>query len=579
MKQHTFRRILRYLLPKWFLLIFVLLFSTASVLLNLYTTVLIGEGVDYIVGMGDVDFDAIARVAAIFAAAIGGIFIAEYARTTLTNRLAFSVVRKIRLDAVTKLNRVPVRYVDGSSRGDLISRVVTDVSDLSDGLLMGFAQLFTGVVTIVATLVIMFLYRWEIALIVVVMTPLSLFVAYFVAKNTYKHFKAQSETRGEMTSLVEEMVGGQKTVKAFSMEEKLETRFDGINQKLKKAGTKAVFFSAVTNPATRFVNNLVYLVVAVVGAYISIDTAGAFSVGMLLTFLLYANKYTKPFNEISGVVTELQSAFAAANRVLEVVEQPAEEPDEPGALSFTPKGAVEIDGISFSYRPDTELIKDFTLSVPAGSRVAIVGKTGCGKTTLINLLMRFYDVTGGEIRVDGVPVRQMKRDSLRESYGMVLQETWLKRATVRENIAYGNPEASLEEVIAAAKAAHAHSFIKRLPAGYDTVVGDDYGSLSEGQKQLLCIARAMLVRPPMLILDEATSSIDTLTEAKIQAAFEQMMKGRTSFVVAHRLSTIRTADVILVMERGKILEQGTHEALLKKNGAYAALYNSQFGAV
>ncbi|MBS6464600.1 MAG: ABC transporter ATP-binding protein [Firmicutes bacterium] len=579
MKQHTFRRILRYLLPKWFLLIFVLLFSTASVLLNLYTTVLIGEGVDYIVGMGDVDFDAIARVAAIFAAAIGGIFIAEYARTTLTNRLAFSVVRKIRLDAVTKLNRVPVRYVDGSSRGDLISRVVTDVSDLSDGLLMGFAQLFTGVVTIVATLVIMFLYRWEIALIVVVMTPLSLFVAYFVAKNTYKHFKAQSETRGEMTSLVEEMVGGQKTVKAFSMEEKLETRFDGINQKLKKAGTKAVFFSAVTNPATRFVNNLVYLVVAVVGAYISIDTAGAFSVGMLLTFLLYANKYTKPFNEISGVVTELQSAFAAANRVLEVVEQPAEEPDEPGALSFTPKGAVEIDGISFSYRPDTELIKDFTLSVPAGSRVAIVGKTGCGKTTFINLLMRFYDVTGGEIRVDGVPVRQMKRDSLRESYGMVLQETWLKRATVRENIAYGNPEASLEEVIAAAKAAHAHSFIKRLPAGYDTVVGDDYGSLSEGQKQLLCIARAMLVRPPMLILDEATSSIDTLTEAKIQAAFEQMMKGRTSFVVAHRLSTIRTADVILVMERGKILEQGTHEALLKKNGAYAALYNSQFGAV
>ena len=473
MKQHTFRRILRYLLPKWFLLIFVLLFSTASVLLNLYTTVLIGEGVDYIVGMGDVDFDAIARVAAIFAAAIGGIFIAEYARTTLTNRLAFSVVRKIRLDAVTKLNRVPVRYVDGSSRGDLISRVVTDVSDLSDGLLMGFAQLFTGVVTIVATLVIMFLYRWEIALIVVVMTPLSLFVAYFVAKNTYKHFKAQSETRGEMTSLVEEMVGGQKTVKAFSMEEKLETRFDGINQKLKKAGTKAVFFSAVTNPATRFVNNLVYLVVAVVGAYISIDTAGAFSVGMLLTFLLYANKYTKPFNEISGVVTELQSAFAAANRVLEVVEQPAEEPDEPGALSFTPKGAVEIDGISFSYRPDTELIKDFTLSVPAGSRVAIVGKTGCGKTTFINLLMRFYDVTGGEIRVDGVPVRQMKRDSLRESYGMVLQETWLKRATVRENIAYGNPEASLEEVIAAAKAAHAHSFIKRLPAGYDTVVGDD----------------------------------------------------------------------------------------------------------
>ena len=579
MKQHTFRRILRYLLPKWFLLIFVLLFSTASVLLNLYTTVLIGEGVDYIVGMGDVDFDAIARVAAIFAAAIGGIFIAEYARTTLTNRLAFSVVRKIRLDAVTKLNRVPVRYVDGSSRGDLISRVVTDVSDLSDGLLMGFAQLFTGVVTIVATLVIMFLYRWEIALIVVVMTPLSLFVAYFVAKNTYKHFKAQSETRGEMTSLVEEMVAGQKTVKAFSMEEKLETRFDGINQKLKKAGTKAVFFSAVTNPATRFVNNLVYLVVAVVGAYISIDTAGAFSVGMLLTFLLYANKYTKPFNEISGVVTELQSAFAAANRVLEVVEQPAEEPDEPGALSFTPKGAVEIDGISFSYRPDTELIKDFTLSVPAGSRVAIVGKTGCGKTTFINLLMRFYDVTGGEIRVDGVPVRQMKRDSLRESYGMVLQETWLKRATVRENIAYGNPEASLEEVIAAAKAAHAHSFIKRLPAGYDTVVGDDYGSLSEGQKQLLCIARAMLVRPPMLILDEATSSIDTLTEAKIQAAFEQMMKGRTSFVVAHRLSTIRTADVILVMERGKILEQGTHEALLKKNGAYAALYNSQFGAV
>lgn len=577
MKNQTLKSVLRYVKPKWFLLLLVLLFSAASVLLTLYTTVLIGNGVDQIVGVSAVNFREIGKIALMLGCTVAGIFVAEYARTALTNRLTFSVVRQIRLDAVTKINRVPVKFIDGSSRGDLISRVITDVSDLSDGLLMGFTQLFTGIVTIVATLVIMFVLRWEIALIVFLLTPLSLFVAYFVAKNTFRHFRAQSETRGAMTALVEEMVGGQKTVKAFSQEKKLEERFDDINQKLKKVGTKAVFFSSVTNPATRFVNNLVYLVVAVVGAYISIDTGGVFSVGMLTMFLLYAGKYTKPFNEISGVVTELQSAFAAAKRVFEIIGQPSEAPDLPDAVELDAKGAVEIDDAAFSYTPETELIKHFNLSVPAGSRVAIVGKTGCGKTTFINLLMRFYDVTEGEIRVDGTPIKAIRRNSLRENYGMVLQETWLKRATVRENIAYGKPDATEEEIVAAAKAAYAHSFIKRLPNGYDTVVGDDYGSLSEGQKQLLCIARAMLVRPPMLILDEATSSIDTLTEAKIQAAFEAMMKGRTSFVVAHRLSTIRTADVILVMDKGRILEQGTHDELLRRNGAYAALYNSQFG--
>lgn len=577
MKNQTLKSVLRYVKPKWFLLVIILLFSAASVLLTLYTTVLIGNGIDQIVGVSDVNFEEIGKIALMLGGTVAGIFIAEYVRTALTNRLTYSIVRQIRSDAVTKLNRVPVKFIDGSSRGDLISRVVTDVSDLSDGLLMGFTQLFTGIVTIVATLVIMFVLRWEIALIVFLLTPLSLFVAYFVAKNTFRHFRAQSEARGAMTALVEEMVGGQKTVKAFSQEKKLEARFDVINRELKKVGTKAVFFSAVTNPATRFVNNLVYLVIAVVGAFIAIDTNGAFSVGMLTMFLLYAGKYTKPFNEISGVVTELQSAFAAAKRVFEIVDQPSESADLPNAIELNANGTVEIKDAAFSYSPDTELIKHFNLNVPAGNRVAIVGKTGCGKTTFINLLMRFYDVTEGEISVDGTPIKEIKRNSLRENYGMVLQETWLKRATVRENIAYGKPDATEEEIVAAAKAAYAHSFIKRLPNGYDTVVGDDYGSLSEGQKQLLCIARAMLVRPPMLILDEATSSIDTLTEAKIQAAFETMMKGRTSFVVAHRLSTIRTADVILVMDKGKILEQGTHEELLQKNGAYAALYNSQFG--
>lgn len=577
MKNQTLKSVLHYVKPKWFLLVIILLFSAASVLLTLYTTVLIGNGIDQIVGVSAVNFEEIGKIALTLGGTVAGIFIAEYVRTALTNRLTYSIVRQIRSDAVTKLNRVPVKFIDGSSRGDLISRVVTDVSDLSDGLLMGFTQLFTGIVTIVATLVIMFVLRWEIALIVFFLTPLSLFVAYFVAKNTFRHFRAQSEARGAMTSLVEEMVGGQKTVKAFSQEKKLEARFDVINRELKKVGTKAVFFSAVTNPATRFVNNLVYLVIAVVGAFIAIDTNGAFSVGMLTMFLLYAGKYTKPFNEISGVVTELQSAFAAAKRVFEIVDQPSESADLPNAIDLNANGTVEIKDAAFSYSPDTELIKHFNLSVPAGNRVAIVGKTGCGKTTFINLLMRFYDVTEGEISVDGTPIKEIKRNSLRENYGMVLQETWLKRATVRENIAYGKPDATEEEIVAAAKAAYAHSFIKRLPNGYDTVVRDDYGSLSEGQKQLLCIARAMLVRPPMLILDEATSSIDTLTEAKIQAAFETMMKGRTSFVVAHRLSTIRTADVILVMDKGKILEQGTHEELLRKNGAYAALYNSQFG--
>ncbi len=577
MKNQTLKSVLRYVKPKWFLLVIILLFSAASVLLTLYTTVLIGNGIDQIVGVSAVNFEEIGKIALMLGGTVAGIFIAEYVRTALTNRLTYSIVRQIRSDAVTKLNRVPVKFIDGSSRGDLISRVVTDVSDLSDGLLMGFTQLFTGIVTIVATLVIMFVLRWEIALIVFLLTPLSLFVAYFVAKNTFRHFRAQSEARGAMTALVEEMVGGQKTVKAFSQEKKLEARFDVINRELKKVGTKAVFFSAVTNPATRFVNNLVYLVIAVVGAFIAIDTNGAFSVGMLTMFLLYAGKYTKPFNEISGVVTELQSAFAAAKRVFEIVDQPSESADLSNAIELNANGTVEIKDAAFSYSSDTELIKHFNLNVPAGNRVAIVGKTGCGKTTFINLLMRFYDVTEGEISVDGTPIKEIKRNSLRENYGMVLQETWLKRATVRENIAYGKPDATEEEIVAAAKAAYAHSFIKRLPNGYDTVVGDDYGSLSEGQKQLLCIARAMLVRPPMLILDEATSSIDTLTEAKIQAAFETMMKGRTSFVVAHRLSTIRTADVILVMDKGKILEQGTHEELLQKNGAYAALYNSQFG--
>ena len=484
-------------------------------------------------------------------------------------------VRDIRNDAFKNLQQLPLKYIDGHSHGDIMSRLVTDVEQISDGLIMGFAQLFTGIVTIFGTLFFMLSINVKITLAVVIITPISLFVARFIAKNTFKLFQKQSEARGEMTSLVEEMIGNQKVVKAFAYEKESEEKFDVLNKNLQQVGVKATFFSSLTNPSTRFINGLVYTSVGIIGAFAAIG--GGFSVGQLSCFLTYANQYTKPFNEISGVVTELQSAFASAKRVFEVINEPAEAPDSPEAeVLESVDGTLKAENVSFSYNPEIPLIEDFNISVSSGQKIAIVGPTGCGKTTLINLLMRFYDVTGGKIILSGIPIKQCTRNSMRSMYGMVLQETWLKTGTIRDNIAYGKPDASIEEITRAAKSAHCHGFIKRLPDGYNTVISEDGGSLSQGQKQLLCIARVMLALPPMLILDEATSSIDTRTEILIQQTFNEMMKGRTSFIIAHRLSTIKEADCILVMNSGHIIEQGTHSELMNKNGFYAQLYNSQF---
>ena len=573
------KRILRFTEPYLHNLILAAVFSAVNVALTLYIPILIGNAIDCAIEAGQVDFEAILPILVrlgIAAALAAG---ASWLMNLCTNKLTYHTVRDIRRQVFGKLQRVPLSYIDSVPHGDLISRMIADTDQISDGLLMGFTQLFTGAVTILGTLGFMLSINLWITLIVVVLTPLSFFVASFVAKHSFQMFRLQSETRGKLTALTGEMLGGQHLVKAFCHEEEAEAEFDRINSELQGYSVKAVFFSSLTNPSTRFVNGLIYAGVGVFGAVSALSRV--ISVGQLSCFLTYANQYTKPFNEISGVITELQSALACAKRVFEVIDAQTEEDDPKGAVTLTPEkvdGSVSLDNVSFSYLPEKPLIEGLSLDVKRGSHIAIVGPTGCGKTTLINLLMRFYDVQSGEIRLSGIPVKDITRNSLRGAYGMVLQETWLKNGTVFENIAYGKPDASREEVINAAKAAHAHSFIERLPKGYDTRISDDEANISAGQKQLLCIARVMLCLPPMLILDEATSSIDTMTESRIQRAFDKMTKGRTSFIVAHRLSTIRKADCILVMDGGHIVEMGRHEELMDKGGFYARLYNSQFSS-
>ncbi|MCD7755992.1 MAG: ABC transporter ATP-binding protein/permease [Firmicutes bacterium] len=565
------RRIRRYL-P---VLALSLLLALIYVAMSLYIPILVGQAIDGIVAAGSVDFDLVARklVYVAICAAVAGL--SQWGMNEMNNRITYSVTRDIRDEAFAHIQTLPLKYLDSHPQGDLVSRVISDVDTFADGLLMGFTQLFTGVMTIAGTLILMLTIRWQIALVVILVTPLSLVVANFIAKRTYSMFRLQTAIRGEQTALIDETIGEMKVVQAFGHEQASLEQFDEVNGRLEAASLRAIFFSSLTNPSTRFVNAVVYAGVALTGALLAIG--GSFSVGSLTSFLSYANQYTKPFNEISGVVAELQNAIACAGRVFELIEAPAQTP-EPAAPQRpeTVHGAVEIQDLAFSYSPEKPLIQDFNLSVKPGQRVAIVGPTGCGKTTFINLIMRFYDPQGGEIRLDGVNTRSMDRGELRASVGMVLQDTWLKAGTIRENIAMGRPDATEEEILAAAKQAHAHGFIKRLPQGYDTQIGESGGNLSQGQKQLLCIARVMLCLPPMLILDEATSSIDTRTEIRIQKAFDTMMQGRTSFIVAHRLSTIREADVILVMRDGRIVEQGTHESLLKRGGFYAQLYRSQF---
>ena len=571
------KRILRFTKPYLHNLVLAAVFSAVNVALSLYIPILIGNAIDCAVEAGKVDFAGIVPVLVRLGIGAAIAALASWLMNLCTNKLTYLTVRDIRRQVFGKLQRVPLSYIDSKPHGDLISRMIADTDQISDGLLMGFTQLFTGIVTILGTLGFMLSINLWITLIVVLITPLSFFVASFVAKHSFQMFKLQSETRGEMTALTGEMLGGQHLVKAFCHEAQAEAEFDRINSELQGYSVKAVFFSSLTNPSTRFVNGLIYAGVGVFGAISALS--GNISIGQLSCFLTYANQYTKPFNEISGVITELQSALACAKRVFEVIDAEPEQAEAEDAHVLTPEnvdGSVVLDKVSFSYVAEKPLIEGFSLDVQRGSHIAIVGPTGCGKTTLINLLMRFYDVQSGEIRVSGIPVKDITRDSLRGAYGMVLQETWLKNGTVFENIAYGKPAASKAEVIAAAKAAHAHSFIKRLPNGYDTHISDDETNISQGQKQLLCIARVMLCLPPMLILDEATSSIDTMTESRIQRAFDEMTEGRTSFIVAHRLSTIRKADCILVMEAGHIVEMGRHEELMEKGGFYARLYNSQF---
>lgn len=570
----TIKRIVLFIKPYWHYWVLSILFAAISVALTLYAPILTGQAIDYVIGKGLVQFPPILKILEKLVVVVLLTSVMQWLMNLCNNAITYRVVRDVRGKAFSKLQELPLKYVDSHQYGETISRIVTDVEQFSDGLLMGFTQMFTGVITILGTLLFMLSINVQISLVVIFITPLSLFMASFVAKHTYILFRKQSETRAKMMSLVDEMVGNQKVVQAFSYEEEALHKFDEINEELQGRSRRAIFFSSITNPGTRFVNNMVYAGVGIVGAFVAIQ--GTISVGQLSCFLSYANQYTKPFNEISGVVTELQNAFACAKRVFDFIEEKSEIPENQKDLHPVEiDGSVAIQQVSFSYQKEEPLLKNINLTVRSGERIAIVGPTGCGKTTLINLLMRFYDVDQGSIQVSGQDIRQMPKDSLRKSYGMVLQETWLKAGTIAKNIAYGKPEATREEIIAAAKAAHAHSFIKRMKYGYDTELTEE-GNLSQGQEQLLCIARVMLELPPMLILDEATSSIDTRTEAKIQQAFQEMMKGRTSFIVAHRLSTIREADVILVMKDGDVVEQGNHETLLLKNGLYATLYNSQF---
>ena len=574
-QSETLKKVLRYLKRYWFFLALSFGLAAITVASTLYIPLLTGDAVDCVIGKGQVDFAGIFAVLKRMAMVIGVTAVAQWGMNICNNKMTYQIVRDIRNEAFAKLEILPLKYLDGHPSGEVVSRIIADVDQFADGLLMGFTQLFTGVLTIVGTIGFMLSVNVGITLVVLLITPVSMIVASFIAKKTFTMFRLQSEARGEQTALIDEMIGNQKVVQAFGHEKDAMEQFGEINERLRKYSLRAIFFSSITNPSTRFVNSLVYTGVGVTGALAAIS--GRMTVGQLTAFLNYANQYTKPFNEISGVVTELQNAIACAGRVFELIEEEPQVPEPADATALTDvEGRVDLEHVAFSYRPDQKLIEDLNLAVKPGERVAIVGPTGCGKTTVINLLMRFYDVDAGSISVEGDDIRQVTRKSLRSSYGMVLQDTWLRSGTVRENILIGKPDATEEEMIEAAKNSHAHSFIKRLPKGYDTVIGEDGGGLSQGQKQLLCITRLMLCRPPMLILDEATSSIDTRTEMKIQNAFARLMEGHTSFIVAHRLSTIREADVILVMKDGHIIEQGNHESLLAKKGFYAKLYNSQF---
>ncbi len=579
-KQGTLSKVLKYIGKYKLLLPVSILLAVASVIMTLYVPSLIGDAIDLIIGKDEVYFKEIIKIFTTSAILIGFTAMAEWLMTTINNKITYGVARDVRLDAFRKIEKLPLSYLDSHPRGDIVNRVVNDTEQFSEGLLLGFTQLFTGIVTIIGTLVLLIIKSWQIAIVVFVLTPLSLFIARFIAKKTFDMFKLQSKTKGEETALIDEMIGNQKVVKALNEEHSAEKAFDEVNGRLEKCSLRATFFSSLTNPATRFVNSVVYAAVALVGALMAISTAGteaAFTVGTLSCLLAYANRYTKPFNEISGVLTEFQNSLASASRVFELIEEAPEIPDSENARVIScANGNIEFKNVSFSYTPEKRLIENLNLSVKAGDKVAIVGPTGCGKTTLINLIMRFYDVTGGSVSLEETDIRDLTRKSLRSNIGMVLQETWLFNGTIRDNIKIGKPDATDKEILAAARASHAHSFIKRLKNGYDTVIGEDGGSLSEGQKQLLSITRVMLSLPPILILDEATSSIDTRTEMKIQEAFSKMTEGRTSFIVAHRLSTVREADIILVMKDGNIVEKGSHEELLENGGLYRELYNSQF---
>lgn len=574
-QREIIKKVLRCIRPHSLLVILSLVTALIFVVLTLYIPVLTGQTIDHMIGKGTVEFNVILRLMKRMAAAVAAAAAAQWLMNAANNRIVYRVSEEVRGQAFRRIEELPLQYLDTHAQGDVVSRVIADVDQFSDGLLMGFTQLFTGVITIFGTLIFMLSVNGAITLVVVLLTPVSLFVARFIAKRTYRMFRRQTEARGEQTALVDEMIGNQKVVQAYGQEKRTQEKFDEINERLRKYSLQAIFFSSITNPATRFVNSLVYTGVGLAGAFAAVR--GAMTVGQLSAFLSYANQYTKPFNEISGVVTELQSALACAGRVFELIEAKPQTSDAMAEETLPEKaGNVSLEHVDFSYTPEQKLIEDFNLEVKAGQRIAIIGPTGCGKTTLINLLMRFYDVDGGAVKVEGRDIRNVKRRDLRSSFGMVLQDTWLRSGTIRENICMGRPDASDDEVIAAAKKAHAHSFIKRLPHGYDTVIGENGGNLSQGQKQLLCIARVMLCLPPMLILDEATSSIDIRTEIRIQKAFQTMMEGRTSFIVAHRLSTIRNADVILVMKDGHIIETGDHQSLLAKGGFYARLYEAQF---